>query len=367
MKKILLLCQQCRGYSIETSPARYQLVHELSKLGYRIYVFLPGVIRKGKIKDEIYEYTNTANLTARDIRNKIRKIMPEYVIGFTYEDAEILYPLPWVMKKTSFIYYNLEIYTPMEHYTMHGINSRKVHNWRFEWMYLRNKIKEIIFVKGCGLLIIQDTLRLKVLSEFFIRHSDTMLIPNSYVFHHEDRAAGCSGMVYSGGMNRIQLESLFGGIPTIPDIPIAFAGWGDEWFRRQCKRISRTHPNIQVYTKILQPQEFTEFLKQFAVGFIWYSPTEDKNINSIGLSSGKFFKHLSLGQPVITNVCPELSKVVKKYKLGIVIHDVSELQDAYDSIMENYMYYQNNVINVYKNKFDYKEVIRPFLRRLEEM
>jgi glycosyltransferase involved in cell wall biosynthesis len=89
------------------------------------------------------------------------------------------------------------------------------------------------------------------------------------------------------------------------------------------------------------------------------------NIDNIGLSSGKLFKHLSLEQPVIAMDCPGLGRVVRKYKLGKTIHNVSEIKEAYEDIMKNYSLYQGNIRKVYQKKFDYDKVIQPFLKYLE--
>ena len=137
----MLLCQQ-QGCPIELSPARYQLIHEMNKKGYEIYVFVAGTIPNKRIKREIHHIINTANLSTKDIRNKIKNITPEYVIAFTYEDTIILYPLPYIMNKTAFIYYNLEIYTPsMEQY----LQSRgKYFKTRCSISYLRIDVRYLL-------------------------------------------------------------------------------------------------------------------------------------------------------------------------------------------------------------------------------
>ena len=100
---------------------------------------------------------------------------------------------------------------------------------------------------------------------------------------------------------------------------------------------------------------------------VWYSPASDANENDIGLSSGKLFRHLSIGQPVIVSPCPGLSSVVEKYKLGVVINNISELSDAYAKIMNDYSQYLQNIKRIYINKFDYSKIIQPFLREMEKM
>lgn len=365
MEKVLLLCLQL-GCPIEFSTARYQLIQELRKQNYEIYVFYPGTIVNKEIRGQIQYLTNTLNLSKKDIRKKIMDIAPRHVIAFTYEDAVMLYNLPVVLKKTSFIYFNLEIYTPyMERYIQ---PKGFLFHTRCRASYIINKVKEVIYAKQCKLFVIQDALRKRVAAKFYLSHSNTLLIPNSYIYCDEEKwGTDRYGMIYSGGVNKNILQSLAENMDALPDLPITFSGVTDEWFRTQYKKICKKHPSIEVHEQKLSPEAFTEYLKQFAVGLIWYSPTRDENINNIGMSSGKFFKHLSLGQPVIVPECPGLSRLVEKFNLGIVIRDTSELKEAYEKIMDHYSYYQKNIKYVYKNKFDYAKVIRPFLSCLKEI
>ncbi len=85
----------------------------------------------------------------------------------------------------------------------------------------------------------------------------------------------------------------------------------------------------------------------------------------MGLSSGKMFKHLSIGQPVIVIGCPGADEAVEKYKLGVVINNITELESAYSKIMDNYSYYMDNVIRTYRDVFDFKKVVTPFLDYIE--
>lgn len=357
------MCQQ-QGCPIELSPARFQLIHELRARGYEIYVFFPGSVLNKKIKNEIHHFTNTSCLSTKDIRNRIVKINPEYVVGFTYEDTNILYTLTRTMKRTCFIYYNLEIYTPyMEKYIQkQGI----LLDLRCLVSYIQNKYKEVLFVKRCKVFVIQDRLRKRTSAKYFISHPNTLLIPNSYNIDMDGMITERHGMIYSGGLSKNTLESLISGLDPNIHVPLTFSGWSDEWFKVQYKIIREKHPEIKIISQKLSPEDFSNYLKKYAVGLIWYSPTKDENVNNIGLSSGKLFKHLSIGQPVIVNESPGLSRVVNKLKLGVVIKDVSELEMAYKQIMENYQYYQRQIKKVYVKFFDYKKVVRNFFEEMEK-
>ena len=78
------------------------------------------------------------------------------------------------------------------------------------------------------------------------------------------------------------------------------------------------------------------------------------------------FKYLSLGKPIIAMNCFGLSHEIRKYNLGVVIDDISQLDDAYTKIMEKYTFYQENVIRVYKNRYDFNKTIKPFLDCMEK-
>ena len=363
MKKIILLCQQ--GVPLELSPARYQLICEFEKRNYAIYCFFPGKVTDGYIKSKIHRCINTKSLSIKKFREKIKSISPDIVIAFTYEDAKVLYPLMKTMRNTKFVYYNLEIYTPqMEEYIYADEKFFKV---KSKAAFFLNKIKEIIFVHDCYLFVIQDALRAKISAKHFIHHSNTMLIPNTYIYNsNDDVGVTRKGIIYSGGLNKLQLQTLIGDIEKLSNIPITFSGWSDKWFKTQFKKIHELYPEIRLSEQSLSQEKFTQFLNQFAVGLIWYSPTGNDNIDYIGMSSGKLFKHLSLGQPVIVMSCPGLDSIVCKYKLGVVINDVSQIKEAYESIMRRYSFYRENVKYVYKRKFDYEKIIIPFLEELDK-
>lgn len=269
--------------------------------------------------------------------------------------------MPRRMNKTNFYYYNLEIYTWAYEKRAHRADTYD----RLEGLvtYIFNKAREISYVRNTRLFVIQDELRKKVAQKHFIRHKHTMLIPNSYVFEEDSLCGeGAKGVCYTGGLYSVWTGMLSAGIEKVSKTPITFAGWGSVSFS---KKISNM-PNMKVIFQKLLPEEYDAFLKQYAVGLICYSEIEDDNVNYIGMASGKYFKYLSLGQPVIAIHCLGMEDDIKKYGLGIVIRDVSQLDKAYSHIISNYNYYRDNVKRVYREKYDYKKVIRPFLDYLEQ-
>lgn len=358
------MCLQ--GVPYETSPARYQLVQGLKRKGYETYVFNYGRIKCWENRRNIDYFVNTVKLSQKEIRKKIENIMPEYIIVSTDDDIRILFPLLPVLKKTSFIYYNLEIFTQQREQGKYRNKEGRFYPILWRSGYIWNKTKEIIFTKKCKFFTIQDEVRKRISSKYFISHKNTILIPNSYVYDsNECVGAEAAGVIYSGILTRFRMEPLMKQLRDMPNVPLAFSGKSDAWSREQFRILQATHSDIEFYEQSLSPEQHLAFIRQYAVGFVWYDHSRDDNEEYIGLASGKFFRHLSIGQPVIVSSTLGIRNIVNKYKLGIVIDDISQLKEAYEKIMERYSYYQDNIVNVYAEKFDFSNYINVFLKEME--
>lgn len=359
MKKVLLMSMQTA--QLELSPARYQLLEELHARGFETYILLSGKLR-GKNSYKTIDYVVDAHgMSMRNIRKKILEINPQIVIATTFDDTNSIYILPYIMKNTSFYYYNLEVYAPYLHKDVRKDNFKFYVKYKI--MYPVNKIKEILYTYKVKAFTIQDNIRRKLSAKYHIQNPNTILIPNSYIFDETKIIADDqSGVIYTGGIERDFLLGQMDYLKEVKNTPLTFSGYIDNWGREKSRAIRKTNPNIRFKEQILSIDNYTRYLQQFAVGLVWYSPLrEDESHYYMGLSSGKMFKHLSLGQPVIAVNCCGITEVIKKYKIGIVINSISELDSAYSEIMKNYSFYRENVIRTYKNKFDFKKIIIPFI------
>lgn len=351
MLTTVLMCQQ--GNSFELSPARNQMVDELRLRGSEVILFFPGNISNiNQPKKRLKKIIDTRGMLYSAIRKKIMEINPDIVIAFTEGDARICFPLPYIMKNTDFYYYNLEIYVYPEQF-LKGEESNIFRKGANRINYLQNKLKEIIYVKGCRSLVIQDKLRKRILKKHGISHPVTWLIPNSYYMDtRRPDVEHKNGLIYSGGVRVTKLKSFVENAKEIKDVEITISGWTHI-------KGNFDNPNIKVVKQLLSQEEYTRFISAYDIALIWYSDYDDNEYN-IGLASGKFFKHLSLGQPVIVNNAPGLAEEVRKYRLGVVIDDVRELRNAVQTITSNYDFYVNNVKRIYKEKYDYKKVTKKY-------
>lgn len=360
MKKIILMSLEMTP--LEWSPAKYQLLEELSNRGFETYLFTPAKLKHRRNYAWINHVVNTKNMSDRDIQKRILNIAPHAVIATIYIDTSAIYKLPYRMKNTAFYYYNLEICTPYLNKVVRKENFQ--HYLKYKMKYPLYKSKEILYTRKVKLFTIQDALRMRLSEKYHIKHPNVLLIPNSYLFDESKIIPeGQSGVVYTGGIKRDFLLGQMKDLVAVSKTPLTFSGRVDLWCKREMKKLRSTNSNIKLVEQVLSIDEYTKYLQQFAVGLVWYSPLQEDEANYyIGLSSGKMFKHLSLGQPVIATKCCGITEVVNKYKLGVVINNISELDSAYEEIMGNYTFYRQNVIRIYKKKFDFKKVIAPFIK-----
>lgn len=337
------MCQQGIPFSI--SPARTQMIQELRKRGSKIVVFFPGHVSDKEIRSQTEKIISTKWMKESEIRKKILKMHPSIVICFTVEDVKICFSLPYLMKNTDFYYYNLEIYVlPFKKERL----IKKID-------YYLNKLKEVLYVKKCKGLVIQDSLRKRILKKYWISHSNTWLIPNSYYNNtYKHQAVHKNGLIYSGSTGSEVLESFVEHIHDLKDIQITLSGW------KSADKKVLENPNITIVKHELTQEEYTKFIDLYDIALIWYSNHFDDNVYNIGLSSGKFFKHLSIGQPIIVNHVPGLEEEVKKYNLGVVVDDLSELKYAVKKIRDNYEFYVENIKKIYADKYDYEKVSKAF-------
>lgn len=104
-------------------------------------------------------------------------------------------------------------------------------------------------------------------------------------------------------------------------------------------------------------KEYFSFLSKCSIGIAMYFPNDEdifsgKNIEYIGLSSGKFSTYMMLGIPTITTVNPTFKKLNDKYKFGVTITDVKELPDAIKLIQDNYTEMSEGCKKVYMHELN---------------
>lgn len=123
--------------------------------------------------------------------------------------------------------------------------------------------------------------------------------------------------------------------------------WDESWVlilhshfgftKTQIARYERLYDLSKVYFSDLIINDIDDLLKVIAsadVGIGFYTPTfetiyECKNMLFIGLSSGKFAMYLKAGLPVIINEVGEMSSIVRRHGLGVVVNRNSDINPVH--------------------------------------
>lgn len=104
-------------------------------------------------------------------------------------------------------------------------------------------------------------------------------------------------------------------------------------------------------------REYMDFISKFDIGLVYYNPYYfggglGKNIENIGLSSGKFSTYIATGTPVIVSTDVTYLKLRNKYKYGEIIKDFKELKNAIDQIVNNFDEYRIGVVDLFNYELD---------------
>jgi hypothetical protein len=120
----------------------------------------------------------------------------------------------------------------------------------------------------------------------------------------------------------------------------------------------------------LNPVPYNQIHKIFTsanIGIAFYKDI-DENFSQMSKASGKLALYLKYGKPVLMNNLESFKKLNDKYKVGIIIKDISnpiEIESAIKEIIKNYDFFRNNALICFKKEFDFTVNASPFLDFLE--
>ena len=112
----------------------------------------------------------------------------------------------------------------------------------------------------------------------------------------------------------------------------------DSDLKIEINQLNINRQNITIHEKpFYRFEEYFDFLSKCDIGIATYFPNNldifaGKNLEAIGLSSGKFSAYMMLGIPTITTNHFIYRFLNNKYKFGEIINTISELPDALDKV-----------------------------------
>lgn len=243
--------------------------------------------------------------------------------------------------------------------------------------YLRLKKKEITYSQYIDNLLIQDETRRELLfteNRFSLPESKVALVPVSPTPLSIDSPADIHSMmniphdkklvVYSGSIGS------WCGTQCIIDA-LRSGNWPSDWHlvfhcRKSSEKGNAMFNELEAldadttvpFSLHIEPfgpmSELAAFLSGFDAALALYFPNREnpyygKNMEEIGLSSGKFAMYMMLGLPTIVTSCKVYDSLMRKYKFGATVKNSSELYKALN---------KSNFNNEEARKL-YKEVLSP--------
>jgi glycosyltransferase involved in cell wall biosynthesis len=108
------------------------------------------------------------------------------------------------------------------------------------------------------------------------------------------------------------------------------------------------------------------------VGIAFYSPyrpwspsVPNKNLELMGLSSGKLSSYLHSGLPVVVNEAIGPRELVKAYDCGVCISQASEIEEALKTIFERYDWYADNACRCFNERLEFGQYFEAVIKKID--
>jgi glycosyltransferase involved in cell wall biosynthesis len=269
--------------------------------------------------------------------------------------------------RCDFVYYSLEIYDDKldagHLYSFYKRLERIFHGW------------------SVG-TIIQDEIRAELISQINrVPFNHMMIFPNA-PYHTNSKiitnqqvdldvrklvgnAKGRSVVLASGSLTAkwAGISGIIEASDNLPDECVLILQ-----SRQMINHYDIQHKSSKIITSInpLSVNQYENLVCQSAIGLAWYA-SEDRNINFVGLSSGKIAHYLFCGKPIIVNRIPFWSDVIIECGCGVVVDDFDEIPAAVKDILSKYHVYSAGAQKAYEKYFDmdaYTQIIKSRLKAI---
>jgi glycosyltransferase involved in cell wall biosynthesis len=119
-------------------------------------------------------------------------------------------------------------------------------------------------------------------------------------------------------------------------------------------------------------QDYDPLIDGADVGLAFYVPQPgsaftQRNVQTIGLSSGKLAYYLRAGLPVVVNQASSIAEVVDQRSLGISVATAADIGAALQRISEEYDRYSASALRFFDETLDFKRAFAEVLRRLDRL
>lgn len=136
--------------------------------------------------------------------------------------------------------------------------------------------------------------------------------------------------------------------------------------------VNEKHSNLAVSTVPLESQQYERIVASADIGLVLYKPSPpskftQKNIEHIGLSSGKFAYYMKYGLPVISVRQATYETLLRKYNFGVNLQSFDEIGDALYRIRNDYEHYSAEAKRLFRELLDFDLYWPELERKLLEL
>jgi len=241
----------------------------------------------------------------------------------------------------------------------------------------KEKDKEIVASRFAELVIIQDRWRSRLLAQeniiseekfayLPVSPSDSKVRKSDYLRNKFNIPKEKTIVLHSGSFEEwtCSREIIEGLIDWPPNVVLIIHTRYKTFLDNPhiCMLRKRKYKNVILSLEPLGSEEYEELVASADIGLVLYKPVShskhsryhQKNILTIGLSSGKFSYYMKLGLPVITLNQSSYADLLKHYCFGYNIHNLSEIPHAINIILGNYDFYSIEATRLFNEKLKFE-------------
>jgi len=276
------------------------------------------------------------------------------------------------------------IRVPLAYYSLELLLSNEVHDRK----QARIKQQEVVLSRKSAFVIIQDQERARLLAkDNQISLEKFVLVPNaplgptqrasaSYWHRHLGLLSGVRIVLYAGSLWRWT---------AIDKIADSTKSWPENWVlvvharydadsSKDIEKLRELAASRRVFLSLkpVARQEYDALVNGANIGIAFYVPiagstTTQRNIQAVGLSSGKIAYYLRAGLPVIVNQGTSISELVQGERCGVSVQDPRDIGNAIVQIAQDYQSYSQRAYETFDRYFNFAHTFEEVVRRIDSL
>jgi glycosyltransferase involved in cell wall biosynthesis len=252
------------------------------------------------------------------------------------------------------------------------------------------KSREIVYSRRAAFTIIQDEWRAQALiEENGLDPARVLLVPNAPM----GKAIRCSGNFLHERFNIPPERKIVLNAGTIrwwamsEEIVATASYWREEYVLVMHSRqrsygygseyvdsvVDKANPGrVIISFDAVSSDRYRSLVDSADVGIAFYNPylswspsMPNKNLELMGLSSGKLSSYLHSGLPVVVNEAIGPRELVKTYDCGVCVSQASEIEEALKTIFERYDWYAENACRCFNERLEFGQYFEAVIKKID--